>query len=153
MRKATVNIKFLDLLELSIKAIDFLDDIVNEKLEQYNKDQAQILENILAEQSKCKFKWLVNFLVKIGFYESPEQYANYLKECKSISASNSVYKFFKDEVFIFNASKEKQEAINISKSINYLARNYFDENADADVEIDVIVLAIIKKLANKENVN
>jgi hypothetical protein len=151
MRKATVNIKFLDLLELSIKAIDFLDDIVNEKLEQYNKDQAQILENILAEQSKCKFKWLANFLVKIGFYESPEQYANYLKECKSISASNSVYKFFKDEVFIFNASKEKQEAINISKSINYLARNYFDETAD--VEIDVIVLAIIKKLANKENVN
>ncbi len=59
--------------------------------------------------------------------------------------------FFKDEVFIFNASKEKQEAINISKSINYLARNYFDEIAD--VEIDVIVLAIIKKLANKENVN
>lgn len=151
MRKATVNIKFLDLLELSIKAIDFLDDIVIEKLEQYNKDQAQILENILAEQSKCKFKWLVNFLVKIGFYESPEQYANYLKECKSISSSNSVYKFFKDEVFIFNASKEKQEAINISKSINYLARNYFDETAD--VEIDVIVLAIIKKLANKENVN
>lgn len=148
MRKATINVGFADLLELSIKAIDFLDDIVLQKLEQYNNDQSEILKTIIAETGSG---WLTWFLIKIGFYEDTQEYVKHLEECKLVGVNNSMYKIFRDEVFSFNASKEKQEAINVSKSIKYLAKSYVDANTN--VEIDVVILAIIKKLANKEDVN
>jgi hypothetical protein len=147
MRKATVNIKFVELLSLSDKALEYLHDQVSQKVLQYNSDQAKILEDILAEQSKCKIQWLTNLLVKIGYYESVEKYTFALDECKSVNTNSQIYKIFRDELFIWEASKEKEEAIKICEAVSSLGKNYIYDNID--VEIDIVVLDIIQKTSNK----